>query len=213
MKHLTTNAINKQYEDLSAEFDRIINADNYGGWAQFRSEIVPFMQFVYNHLGQRDTIRFMEIGLLLGKNFTFIGNCLGFLGKDVYGIGVDNKSRQLKERKLSLSELIEIYSSRFIYGIIDGNSHDEKTKQEVEKLLNGQKLDLLFIDGSHTYGGCNKDYEMYSTFVRPGGIIAFDDIEYRDEVGKVWQERKNKRAKEFSIMFGRKGIGAIVYEG
>ena len=34
-------------------------------------------------------------------------------------------------------------------------------------------LDLLFIDGDHSYEGVRQDYKMYSKLVRDGGLIAF----------------------------------------
>jgi len=56
------------------------------------------------------------------------------------------------------------------------DSHQQKTLEKVENILNGKEIDFLFIDGDHTYEGCKKDFEMYSLLVRKGGIIAFHDI-------------------------------------
>ena len=36
-------------------------------------------------------------------------------------------------------------------------------------------IDLLFIDGDHSYEGCKSDLESWITFVKPGGCIAFHD--------------------------------------
>jgi predicted O-methyltransferase YrrM len=60
--------------------------------------------------------------------------------------------------------------------IIHGNSHAPETPGQVQKILGGQMLDLLFIDGDHTYDGVRQDYMMYSQLVRPGGMIVFHDI-------------------------------------
>lgn len=56
-------------------------------------------------------------------------------------------------------------------------------------------MDFLFIDGDHTYEGVKKDFEMYSSLVRRGGLIAFHDIvphplETGCEVNKFWNEIK-----------------------
>jgi hypothetical protein len=37
-------------------------------------------------------------------------------------------------------------------------------------------LDILFIDGDHSYEGVKADFLAYSSMVRPGGLIAFHDI-------------------------------------
>jgi predicted O-methyltransferase YrrM len=47
---------------------------------------------------------------------------------------------------------------------------------ETKRLLSGRQIDLLFIDGDHTYEGVKKDWEMYSPLVRSGGLIVFHDV-------------------------------------
>lgn len=80
--------------------------------------------------------------------------------------------------------------------LIRGDSHKLETLQKVKDVLNGGKLDLLFIDGDHSYEGVKKDFEMYSSLVRRGGIIAFHDIvehppETGCEVSRFWNEIKS----------------------
>ncbi len=36
-------------------------------------------------------------------------------------------------------------------------------------------IDLLFIDGDHTYEGVRRDYELFAKWVRPRGMVAFHD--------------------------------------
>jgi len=79
--------------------------------------------------------------------------------------------------------------------LIRRDSHDPQTLKEVEKILSGENIDFLFIDGDHTYEGVKKDFEMYSSLVREGGIIAFHDIVpgLPDNVGGVprfWSQIK-----------------------
>ena len=40
----------------------------------------------------------------------------------------------------------------------------------------GEPLDLLFIDGDHSYDGVRADFELYGRLVRPGGLIALHDV-------------------------------------
>lgn len=46
---------------------------------------------------------------------------------------------------------------------------------EVGQGWKGHGIDLLFIDGDHTYEGVRKDIEAWVKFVKPGGIVAFHD--------------------------------------
>ena len=55
------------------------------------------------------------------------------------------------------------------------NSHSVETAEEMRGLLESP-LDVLFIDGDHSYEGVYQDFVMYSPMVREGGLIAFHDI-------------------------------------
>jgi len=81
--------------------------------------------------------------------------------------------------------------------LIRKDSHDPQTLRKIKRILGGKKIDLLFIDGDHTYKGVKMDFETYSPLVRKGGIIAFHDIcphppETRCEVSRFWDEIKHK---------------------
>jgi predicted O-methyltransferase YrrM len=73
------------------------------------------------------------------------------------------------------------------YKYIQGNSQLIETKNQlIEALSNSSvlgytnKIDILFIDGDHSFAGAMADYVMYSDLVKVGGYIVFDD--YRDDV-------------------------------
>jgi cephalosporin hydroxylase len=59
---------------------------------------------------------------------------------------------------------------------LEGSSYDPATVRRVEQALAGRPIDVLFIDGDHTYEGVKKDHDAYRHLVRPGGLIAFHDI-------------------------------------
>ena len=60
--------------------------------------------------------------------------------------------------------------------LIEGDSHEATTLAAVEAAVAGRTIDLLFIDGDHTYDGVRADFETYSGLVTPGGMIGFHDI-------------------------------------
>jgi predicted O-methyltransferase YrrM len=39
----------------------------------------------------------------------------------------------------------------------------------------GGRVDLVFIDGDHSYDGCRRDIEAYRPMLRPGGILSGHD--------------------------------------
>jgi predicted O-methyltransferase YrrM len=59
---------------------------------------------------------------------------------------------------------------------VSADSHLEETRRRVEAILDGRRLDLLFVDGDHTLEGVELDFRMYSPLVRRGGLVAFHDI-------------------------------------
>lgn len=77
--------------------------------------------------------------------------------------------------------------------LLRADSHRQETLSAVTRLLDGRPLDLLFVDGDHSYSGVRADFEMYSPLVRPGGIVAFHDIAEQPlpcEVARFWNEVK-----------------------
>ena len=60
--------------------------------------------------------------------------------------------------------------------LIRGDSHSSGTFVDVQRRLGDRPLDFLFIDGDHTYEGVQRDFRLYNSLVRPGGLIAFHDI-------------------------------------
>lgn len=93
------------------------------------------------------------------------------------------------------------------------DSHSVETQSRVARALQGAQLDLLFIDGDHTYEGVKLDFQMYSSFVKPGGIVAFHDIvqvpDAGVEVSRFWNEIKSNHRHREIIEDSQKGWGGI----
>ena len=99
--------------------------------------------------------------------------------------------------------------------LVRADSHSPQTHAKVRRLLNGQKVDFLFIDGDHSYNGVKRDWETYRQMVRTGGLVAFHDIVtcYKGtEVKRLWDEiRSDYETREYAY-HPRKfyGIGVAV---
>jgi len=102
------------------------------------------------------------------------------------------------------------------------DSHDPATLARVRQWLGHRRIDVLFIDGDHTYAGVARDFEMFSPLVRPGGIIGFHDIvpdfktrfgiQTVSDVGEVpefWKKLKDSgcRTQEFIDDHEQDGFG------
>lgn len=94
------------------------------------------------------------------------------------------------------------------------DSHDHATRTKLLEWLGPDKIDFLYIDGDHTYGGVRQDFEMYASLVRPGGVVAFHDINTKGgghEVYKYWMELKKGFSYEEIVQrpSNSMGIGVI----
>jgi len=71
------------------------------------------------------------------------------------------------------------------YVYIQGDSTSNETLLNLKK--NISEIDVLFIDGDHSYNGVKMDFEIYSPLVKNGGYIIFDDyndFQFSPEVKK-----------------------------
>jgi predicted O-methyltransferase YrrM len=95
--------------------------------------------------------------------------------------------------------------------VICGDSHAEATRDALLAELDGELIDMLFIDGDHTYEGVKADYELYAPLVREGGLIGFHDIRAHArqpyiEVQRLWVTLDGERE---NIICGAEDWGGI----
>lgn len=97
--------------------------------------------------------------LLLGRALT---NVELLLGVDLY-VKHAPHLRAFKPKKQELH-------------LVNGASCAPQTIERIARLLNGRLLDVLFIDGDHSYEGVKQDFLCYRQFVREDGLILLHDI-------------------------------------
>jgi cephalosporin hydroxylase len=73
-----------------------------------------------------------------------------------------------------------------------GDSHKLASRAWLARELAGDPLDVLVIDGDHSYNGVRRDYELYSPLVRVGGLVLIHDVvnakDTRVDVPRFWRE-------------------------
>lgn len=101
--------------------------------------------------------------------------------------------------------------------LLRADSHKIESCEKVKQILGNNKIDFLFIDADHTYEGVERDFKLYSSLVKKGGVIALHDVakclpEDKCKVEKFWSQIKNNyKHKEFISTPDQKkfGIGVI----
>ncbi|MBY9007040.1 MAG: class I SAM-dependent methyltransferase [Candidatus Lokiarchaeota archaeon] len=97
------------------------------------------------------------------------------------------------------------------------DSHKISALNEIETILKNRTIDVLFIDGDHTYKGVKQDFKMYSPLVKKDGLIVFHDIvvhqsEENCQVNEFWNEiKQNYKHQEIVDDWNQKhwGIGIL----
>ena len=100
--------------------------------------------------------------------------------------------------------------------LLRGDSHSEAVIEKTTELLGRRQVDFLFIDAGHTYKDVKQDFEFYSRFVAPGGLIAFHDIALHPpstgcEVSRFWSEIKPQYESGELIQDQSQGWAGIGY--
>jgi len=112
----------------------------------------------------------------------------GVIKPVVVEIGVMHNAQKPFYEELMNAEHIGIDINPNCVPDILGDSHRPETMQELHRMLYRRKIDLLFIDGNHSYESVKQDYDLYAPLTEH--IIAFHDIcaTVNSDVRRFWQE-------------------------
>lgn len=129
---------------------------------QIRSEIQRLVELIQSV----NPKSYLEIGTADGGTHYLIRRLCDSIQ---ISVAIDTDIRN----KLLIDEITSTNSSHYI----TGRSNDSNTLLALERIFSGtDKIDVLFIDGDHSYEGVKCDFELYNKFVAKGGLIIFHDI-------------------------------------
>ena len=74
------------------------------------------------------------------------------------------------------------------YGALIVAVRGRSTDVAAELLARIGPIDLLFVDGDHSYGGALADWQTFGPAMAPGGVAAFHDIGWAEGVQRVVAE-------------------------
>jgi len=135
---------------------------------------------------------YLETGVFFGGSMMTAMQCkypTKFVGIDFfdgyYNKKVDPKTKVSPTLDVVKSNINRNNPHKHEYELVKGSSLDKKIVEYVRTKY--PVVDLLFIDGDHSYDGVILDYNSYAPLVRKDGIIMFDNYgdESWDEVEKA----------------------------
>lgn len=97
------------------------------------------------------------------------------------------------------------------------DSQCDETVDQVRRVLAGQPIDFLFIDGDHRYESVRRDFELYTPLVGRGGVVALHDVSPRttpdtEGTAAFWAElMRNHPTEEMVDPDGAPGYRIGVY--
>ena len=115
----------------------------------------------------------MEIGSARGKSACFVGRALKENGSGkIFAIDPHTRTDWNDENSVDTLEIMR------------ANIRALKVERHVEIIRDTSvnaaarwmlPIDMIFIDGDHSYEGVKRDWELFSPFVRQFGVVVFHD--------------------------------------
>ena len=164
-----------------------------------------FLQWLYLAREKLNTV--LEIGVATGASTKF---WVPWLPQDGMYVGIDinlhNESQGLFGK---VKEVIDFYKDDKRMNFILGDSQDPSVVESAEKFLNGRKVDLLFIDGEHSYERATSDFLLYEKFLASNTVIVWHDATRNTNVRNAiediilpWGDR-GKYGSEYDLAMSR----------
>lgn len=152
---------------------------------------IPFVGWLINQHRQKTIV---ELGTHYGDSYFAI--CQSVLENDTGSKCYSIDTWQGDEQSGYYGE--EVYTEFFAYHqqVYSGfSSIMRMTFDEANKYFNEDEIDLLHIDGLHTYEAVKHDFETWLPKMSNCGIILFHDINVHERnfgVWRLWEELKKK---------------------
>ena len=124
----------------------------------------------------------------LGVDYGFSTFCLAYENKgETFGIDWFQGDAHAGYRN-TLNSVLELYSNLKITFDIPDVTFVKGDFNEIAKVWTRQ-IDILHIDGLHTFEAVKLDYQTWSSFCNYESVILFHDVEsFADTVGKFFNE-------------------------
>jgi predicted O-methyltransferase YrrM len=186
--------MNKTLEDVMTELERWVKChgngefsdpdyQTVGDFGTFAIPDIPGIQQIRKEIGE-----FASLLLSLGLTRSILEIGLGYYGSThvLWRLFVDKviTIEKSHDRVREFGANTRKFYGKWILGdgrssFLIGSSSAVSTLGKAYSFLEGKPVDVLFIDGDHSYEGVLADWLLYHPLVRRRGIVAFHDAQLR----------------------------------
>ena len=140
---------------------------------------------------RKRAISIMEIGSLFGVALVSCYECLRGLFDKINLTAIDPLEGYYDIDQFDILTRTPVNKSIFESNLLFNNVprddvlliQELSTSKEAFHLAEGQKYDLMIIDGNHTFEGVKYDFDKYNQLITPGGFVFFDDYNAKEWPG------------------------------
>lgn len=169
----------------------------------------PHMPFAHDLLREHQPKTIVELGVHYGDSYFCFCQSVKELNLDslCYAVDTWEGDKQAGLYNDKVFEQVEQHNARFYsdFSYLLRMPFDIASEQFAV-----EQIDLLHIDGLHTYDAVSEDFNLWIDRVSPGGIVLLHDVTCRElgfGVWQFWEEIKNDYP---SFLFGHgHGLGII----
>ena len=169
-------------------------------------EHIPFVKVLIQLLRPKT---FVELGVHKGDSYLAICEAASALGLETACFGVDTWQGDEHAGLYDSAVLDELRAYHDpLYGRF--SRLVQSTFDAAAKNFADASIDLLHIDGLHTYDAVRHDWELWKPKVNPNGIVLFHDTNVRERdfgVWRLWEELRNSH-RHFEFLHGH-GLGVL----
>jgi hypothetical protein len=173
-------------------------------------EHIPFAFFLVDILRPQ---RLVELGTHSGNSYNAFCQAVELSGAGTICHAVDTWEGDAHAGRYESS----IYQELSTYQEGNYSGFSKLLRMTFDEALCGfedKSIDLLHIDGLHTYEAVKHDFESWLPKVAPGGVILMHDIAVKEHdfgVWRLWEEiKENFQTSEFAYGFG---LGVVFVGG
>ncbi|MFL6239854.1 MAG: class I SAM-dependent methyltransferase [Actinomycetes bacterium] len=153
--------------------------DGVEGWLQL-PEAAALYDAAKNAAGSRPDACVVEIGSWKGRSTIALGRGVvdGGGAGTVYAIDPHEIRPELP--RWASDRMPELLANLAGAGVGDVVTPIRASGHQAREQFGESSVDVLFVDGDHSYQGVCQDIDDWSTTLRPGAVVAFNDYRMED---------------------------------